>query len=80
MEADKLISKTLSVLSPEDYVVFTALLAVSTFIGLFFAWLDSRNSSKTTQDKSEEDYLVGSRSVNIYATRCSNYSFFLITI
>ena len=62
-----LIEKTKNTLAVEDYVVFTALLAVSTFIGLFFAWVDSRKKSKQPDtDSMEDDYLVGSRSVSLF--------------
>ena len=62
--SDKLVTKTVSYLSAEDYVVFTALLAVSTFIGLFFAWVDSRKKRKDSDPSVDDDYLVGGRSVS----------------
>ena len=62
MEDDGMVTKNVAFLSTEDYIVFTALLAVSTFIGLFFAWVDSRKRQKDS-DSMEDDYLIGSRSV-----------------
>ena len=57
-----LVVKNEAQLTTADYVVFIALLAISSFIGLFFAWADSRKRKKDP-DSMEDDYLVGGRSV-----------------
>jgi hypothetical protein len=81
------LTQALPTLTPEDYSVFSGLLAISVihrasrinpkqvfsikaFIGLFYAWIDSRKENKLENDSiSDEDaYLVGNRSVSLYTS------------
>lgn len=75
-----LVTRSTARLSAEDYVVFTALLAVSTFIGLFFAWIDSRKKQPKDSDSMEEDYLVGGRSMSALPVALSLTASFMSSI
>lgn len=72
----------LPTLTPEDYSIFSGLLAISAFIGLFYAWIDSRKENKLENDSiSDEDaYLVGNRSMSSVPVALSLTASFMSSI